>query len=232
MKKGTLSLSLENLGGLILAAVVIIGLVFFAAQIYSILVPSNENKVAIDNFEAMILTINQLVEAKGYTLTPEGKEITMVSDSNNVQVIFPYYLPGEQTDTGGYAIVVFDKEEIKEIFPTPIQSYKKPSQCTDLPCICLVNLIAPKHRISVDNPLSCETIKNVKYISTKATTSVNNFGEPHETGAGGNDLLIKSTCEGVPAFGVKNIKIIKLPSSETGKFNLYFDISDKPFGTK
>jgi hypothetical protein len=78
---------------------------------------------------------------------------------------------------------------------------------------------------SVNNYLFCETVKNVKSISASLrSTEQNNYGKSHPEGAGGNNLAIWSECGITGSFGVKNIRIIKLPSGEPNTFNLLFDI--------
>jgi hypothetical protein len=224
MKKGAIALTLENIIGLILAAILIPALIFFVVSIAG-LISTTPDQSTVNSFDALILTINQLVNASG------DKEIDIVaypdkkiipSSGNSYQVVIPYSL---QDDFG---IVAFDKEQITQRCGTGDPDLEKPAQCLKLPCLCMVRLDATwKTSFGGIDPVfeRCETVKKVKSISaTPESSKSGNYGLVHETGAGGNNLVLWSECDPDPDFGVKNIKIVRLPVEE-GAFNLLFDVS-------
>ena len=229
MKKASLNLSLETIIGLVLAAIIIPGLVIFGASILGV-IQNNPDQSTTNSFEALTLSIEQFVSSDAKDIDPaKGKELgngakILPSEQNQFFLQMPYSL---QDDFG---LLAFDDAELEQTCNPTFsftETIKKPTACLQLPCLCLSKLGKTNNE---GNIIKCESIKNVASISTTPDSSNHgNYGEIHAKGLGGNNLALWSECGGYLApgtsFGVKNIKVVKLPATEEGKFNLLFDIA-------
>ena len=221
MKKAALNISLMEIIGLIIGSIVILTLIFFIVGI-SDLFKSNPEQAMYDNYDVLIISVQDLVKGKeGDSLSKlPGRRIEIVPSKNNaVQASIPLYIQN------GYAIVGFDREQIGEFcggfYPSTLAPVKKPDSCSRLPCICLAKS-SEEYSLEAGKAsyLNCVTINNVKSISA-SSGSKNNYGA---LSSGEYKLLARGKCKSDADFGVKNVNIIRMPSDEQGKFNIFFDI--------
>ena len=218
MKRGSINLTLENIIGLVLAAILVPAIIYFIVGVTGLL-STTPDQSTVNSFDALLITINQLVNASGdkeiqLAAYPDKKIIP--SSGNAYQVVIPYSLEDD------FGLIGFDRDVLGQYCGTFNPDMDKPTQCLRLPCLCLARLGVA----TVDNYERCDTLKKVKSVSvTPESTQFGNFGKIHETGAGGNNLVLWSECSPAPGFGVKNVKIVRVPSGEAGTFDLLFDIS-------
>lgn len=220
-KKGGLNLSLENVIGLVIAAVLIPAIIIFSTNVTD-LISAKPDQGTLNSFDALVKTINQLVETKDVTAdgipAKEYNDVTIIpNEENKLQVVVPLNIQP------GFEIVGFDKGNSELLRDCISIKYplKKPAQCTNLPCICLGKYKSSK---SYDF-LRCQSFDEVVFISATNSGEIRyNNGDTHSSGAGGQQLSISDICK-VAKFDVKNIKIIKIPNGD--KFNLLFEIPAK-----
>ncbi len=225
MKRAGISISFETLIGLVLAAVLIPGLILVIVNVGGILT-NKPDQSTLNSFDALVLTINQLTAAKETSPGEPGGKVSAIK-SNEVGNLFIDEIPFSLQENFG--LVGFDKDVIPQrCGPLGIDSetlavaMKKPAQCLKLPCLCIAKLGTTDQ--SVNNYISCETLKNVKSIdATPESKNHNNYGIT----ASEQNLVLWSDCGARGSFGVKNIKIIRTPTTDNkeGPFNLLFDIS-------
>ncbi|HME87409.1 MAG TPA: hypothetical protein VKE88_03285 [Candidatus Nanoarchaeia archaeon] len=230
MKKASLNLSLETVIGLLLAAIIIPGLVIFGASILGI-IQNNPDQSTTNSFEGLVMSLNSFIATKaedinqttGKELQSGGKIKIIPTKQNEFVLELPYSLGDD------FGLLAFDDAELEQTCNPTFslsETIKKPTACLQLPCICLSKLGKTNDE---GNIIKCETIKNVVSIAaTPESSEKGNYGELHTKGLGYN-LALWSECGGLfgpgTSFGVKNIKVVKLPASEEGKFNLLFDIA-------
>ena len=226
MKKAALNISLMEIIGLIIGSLVIITLIFFVMGI-SDLFKSNPEQAMYDNYDVLVSSINDLVNGQeGDSLTEFSdkkieKEFEIISaEKNAVQVMIPLYIQN------GFGVLFFDREKIGHTCPkggSPVL-LNKPKSCAALPCICLTKISVPL-LIAEKELIDCRALTNVNFISA-TSESLYNFGGVHGLGVPGNDAVLRSWCYEDKLFGVKNIKMIRLPSDVKDKYNLLFHITN------
>lgn len=223
-KKGDLTFT--ELIGFILGGIVILTLIFFVIGISDIL-KNNPEQAAFDNFDALTKTINDVVSAepgKPLSAFPDQKIEVVPAQRNAVQAIVPIYIQD------GFAILGFDKDTIRETCGIS-SNLQIPEACTSKPCICLGKqgtLLSRDALKEIASYQSCVPLKNVNQIRTisQGNTANFNFGASRETG--GSDLVLLSRCNRFGgAFNVRNLKILRMPSSVEGKYDILIDSLSK-----
>ncbi|MEK6886666.1 MAG: hypothetical protein AABW88_02430 [Nanoarchaeota archaeon] len=219
MKKAALNISLMEIIGLIIGSLVIITLIFFVMGITD-LFKNNPEQATYDNYDVLISSVNDLVKGQaGDSLNefPDKKIEIVPAQENAVQVTIPLYIQE------GFGIVGFDREEIriKNCAGVQVKSpLKKPEMCSKIPCLCLYKQgpeVGP-YAYSL-----CTALRNIGKVSVVSQSEYNYGGLRDD--APGNDLYVRAKCgQTGQLFNVKNVKIIKLPRKEEGKFDLIFDI--------
>jgi hypothetical protein len=221
-RKGAIEFVTRNIGGLVLAALVIVGLVAFVSNIIDAVFNAPED-ATFDNFDALVATIDKLVKKttdEQEVAIVEGERIEISTTDGTTSAILPYYIQDE------YGLVGFDSDKVGQTCDTFNRDMVKPDSCISLPCLCIAKLgaFAGSFRGSVNNYVRCETLKNVKYISASPQLDIN-YGKNHPS-VGGTSLAMWSDCglTGKKA-GVRNIKISRIPTPNLqGTFNLFFEV--------
>ncbi len=223
MKKAGLNISLENLIGLVIGTVLIIGLIFFVANISELFMNKPEQGT-INSFTALNILIKQLIESK--EVDDEGKAIT---ELRNVKI-----LPNKGGKKGelyadisffmqdDYGLIGFDRNEIKQTCGAFDPELEKPDQCLKVPCLCLAKTsMAFSWRLRKITYENCETLKNIRYISA-VKNLIFNLGEEHELSSGNNNLALWSECGTQSSFKVRNLRVLKVLTQEENKYDILF----------
>lgn len=214
MKRGGLQITLDNLIGLVLGAILIGALIFFVGGIYNIF-SNKPDQSAIDNLQALSIVINNLTVATGgesFTFNGHPIEIRSEELGKKFTAKVPIYI---QDDFG---IVGFDSDITGQTCGPRHLDLKRPvALCPQAPCVCLDKL----GYITVNDFKSCRPLDNVKYISATTSWGKLNYGVPHPTG---DTLALWSGCMLGPTFQVRTINIIREPSDEPGKYNIKLDL--------
>lgn len=209
MKKASLELSLENVIGLIIGSILIFGLIFFVAGITDLLTNKPEQG-SLNSFDALVITINQLKEAKD--IKDEGKAVegaeTIVIKPSKTGELFadiPFYIQDN------YGLIGFDRKKIEQTCGRFDPDLKKPAQCLKLPCLCLAKIKWGLFTYgSADNYERCKTLNGIRYIyTTKNFLPKFNLGEQHKFKDGNNNLAMWSNCGNQDSFKVKDIRVLK-----------------------
>ena len=222
-KKAGLDLSLENVIGLIIGSVLILGMIFFVASITDLL-SNRPEQGTLNSFDALVITINQLVETEKVDKEDVVKGVRNVyirpSKGGELFADIPFFIQDN------YGLIGFDSDSDKVEQTCGGVGFididmEKPAQCLKVPCLCLAKLKSAitsfnptklKFR-SVNNYERCETLKGVRYIYTTKEdekTLTFNLGKQHAVKGGNNYLAMWSECGTQGSFKVRNIRILKV----------------------
>ncbi|RJQ17590.1 hypothetical protein C4573_01270 [Candidatus Woesearchaeota archaeon] len=164
MKKGFLTW--EAMVKLIIAAIIIVFMVFAFSKCMSSLFGGNKDQAAIDGFRLLAYNVNSLISS--------GEEY----GSSETIVYFPK----------GYYIIGFDKREDGHV------TYRKPSKCYEnnqpQACLCLYN-DKPEPDNKDENILTCmvfQSEKEVVFLTEKDFISTNNIDSVFSSGLQRNDV--------------------------------------------
>lgn len=203
-KKGSLNLSLENVIGLIIGSVLILGLIFFVASITELFV-NNPEQGTLNNFDAVVITINQLVEAKGEKKVEGVRNVEILpNEKGELFADIAFYMQDD------YGLIGFDKEKIEQTCGVFDPNLEKPANCLKVPCLCLAKIQWGLTKYgSVNNYENCETLKDIRYIYATQNLAFN-LGEQHKETPGKNNLAMWSECGAQGSFKVRNIRLLKV----------------------